>query len=134
MGFVAIKEGSNVTIPTLPAPKLDLKANVTPNTNLTDGQQVTVTWKGFTAGKVINILQCSADDKTLTNQAGCDFTHAKLLHADPAGEGSTTMQVITGKVGTGTCDAAHNGCFIIFDNASSPDPASMAEVPISFAP
>ena len=133
MRFVA-KEGSNVTIPTLPTPKLDLHADVTPNTGLINGQQVTVTWKGFTAGKVINILQCSADDKSLTNQAGCDFSHALLLHPDPTGEGSTTMAVITGKVGTGTCDATHTGCFIIFDNASSPDPASMAKIPISFAP
>ena len=130
----AVEEGSKATIPTLPAPKLDLHATVTPNTNLTNGQQVIVEWNGFTAGKVINILQCSADDESLTNQAGCDFTHAKLLHPDTTGEGSTTMQVITGKVGTGTCDAAHKGCFIIFDNASSPDPASMAKVPISFAP
>ena len=133
MNFVAQK-GSKATIPTLPAPKVDLHATVTPSANLINGQQVTVTWDGYTPGKVVNILQCSADDADLTNQAGCDFKHAALLHDDPTGSGSFTMQVIAGKVGTGTCDATHDGCFIVVNNASSPDPAAMFKVPISFAP
>lgn len=75
----------------------------------------------------------SADDADLFNQAGYDFMRAKLLRPDPTGEGSMTMQVMAGKVGSGTCDAEHPGCFILVNNASSPDPASMVKVPISFS-
>lgn len=133
MRFVAT-EGSKATIPTVPTARLNLHATVTPSTNLVNDQTVTVNWDGYTPGKVVNVLQCSADDANLTNQAGCDFKHAKILHPDPTGTGSMTMQVIAGKVGTSTCDAKHPGCFIIVNDASSTDPASMFKVPISFAP
>jgi hypothetical protein len=39
---------------------------------------------------------------------------------------------VEGKVGTGVCDATHQGCFIVVNNASSPDPASSVKLPITF--
>ncbi len=126
--------GSTVTIPTVPAPKAHLHAGVSPSTNLTGGQKVTVSWNGYTPGKVVNILQCSADDKGLANTAACDFSHAAVLHPDPTGSGSLQLEVIEGKVGTGTCDAAHPGCFIVVNNASSSDRAASLTFPITFAP
>ncbi|MBS1848134.1 MAG: hypothetical protein JST73_07630, partial [Actinobacteria bacterium] len=125
--------GSTVTIPLPPKPTRSLHATAEPTDALANGQTITVTWSGYTAGKVVNILQCSGDDANLTNQSGCDFTNAKLLHADPTGTGSVQMQVVTGKVGTGACGAAHPGCFIVVNDASSPDPADMVKIPITFA-
>jgi hypothetical protein len=95
---------------------------------------VTIKWRGYTAGKVINILQCSSDAKDLTNQAACDFSHAALLHPDPTGSGTLQLQIVEGKVGTGMCDADHQGCFIVVNNASSPDPEASLKLPITFAP
>jgi fermentation-respiration switch protein FrsA (DUF1100 family) len=126
------ERGSTATVPTLPKPKLDLHATVEPNTNLTGGQQVTVTWSGYTPGKVVNILQCSGTDQDLSNSAACDYTKAALLHADPTGSGSLPLEIVEGKVGTGLCDATHQGCFVVVNNASSPDPASSVKVPITF--
>jgi fermentation-respiration switch protein FrsA (DUF1100 family) len=131
--FVA-EPGSTVTVPTLPKPKLDLHATVEPDTNLTGGQQVTVTWSGYTPGKVVNILQCSGRDQDLSDSAACDYTKAALLHADPTGSGSLQLEIVEGKVGTGVCDPTHQGCFIVVNNASSPDPASSVKVPITFGP
>ena len=125
--------GSTATIPTVPKPKLDLHAAVEPNTNLAGGQKVTVTWSGYTPGKVVNILQCAGSDQDLSDSAACDYTKAALLHADPTGSGSLELEIVEGKVGTGVCDATHQGCFIVVNNASSPDPASSAKVPITFA-
>jgi predicted esterase len=129
--FVA-EPGSTATIPTLPKPKLDLQATVRPSTNLTGGQKVTVTWSGYTPGKVVNILQCAGSDQDLSDSAACDYTKAALLHADPTGSGSLELEIVEGKVGTGVCDATHQGCFIVVNNASSPDPASSNKVPITF--
>lgn len=128
------KPGSTETASTLPTPKLDLHAKATPSTNLTDGQAVTVTWRGYTPGKAITILECSPGDRQLSNSAACDFTHADLLQPNPTGEGSLTLQISKGKVGTGICDASHKGCFILVDNASSTDPTKNVFLPISFAP
>lgn len=130
---VAAKEGSTTTIPTLARPVLHLRASATPTKNLKGGQTVTVTWSGYSAGKVINILQCSGGDKDLTNSAACDFTKAYLLQPDPSGAGSTGLEIVEGAVGTGTCDAEHQGCFIVVNNASATDRASSRVIPITFA-
>lgn len=129
----ASEKGSTVTVPVPEKPERDLHATATPTEDLRDGQTITVTWSGFTPGKVVNLLQCSAKNAALNNQSACDFTQAKLLQADPTGEGSLEMQVITGKVGTGMCDAQNQGCFIVVNDASSPDPAAMVKIPITFA-
>lgn len=132
MKFVA-EPGSTATIPTLPTPKLHLKATATPTKNLTDGQLVTVTWSGYSAGKVINILECNGGDRELQNGAACDYTHAYLLKPNPTGAGSTQLPVVVGQVGDGICDAKHPGCFIVVNNASSSDPKMSVMIDISFA-
>jgi predicted dienelactone hydrolase len=126
--------GSTATIPTPAAPKLNLRATASQTTDLVNGQKITITWSGYTAGKVINILQCNASDRDLSNSAGCDYQHAALLHPDPTGSGSVELQIIAGRVGNGVCDAAHPGCFLLVNNASSTDPASNVFIPISFRP
>lgn len=132
MKFVA-RTGATVTIPTTAAPKLQLKASVTPHANLTNGQMVTVKWSGYTPGKAVNILQCNASSRNLSNPAGCAYSQGGLLHANPTGEGSLQLAVIVGPVGDGICDAAHPGCFILVNNASSSDPSGSRFLDITFA-
>jgi hypothetical protein len=129
---LAAKRGSRVTLPTVPTPVLHLHATVTPHTGLHDGQPVTVAWKGYTAGKVVNVLECNAGDRTANSAGACDFANAKILQPDPTGTGSVTMQLVEGKVGNGVCDAAHS-CLVIVNNASSTNRSDSVLVPISFA-
>jgi dienelactone hydrolase len=132
MQFVA-QPGSTTTIPTVPRPVQNLEATVTPNKNVSGGQVVTVKWKGYTPGKVVNILQCNAGDRDLSDSSGCDFTNAKLLQADPTGEGEAQLTIVEGTVGNGVCDARHAGCFVVVNNASSSDPRDSVKVDITFA-
>jgi len=125
--------GSTETITTVPAPKLHLRASATPTAKLTNGETVTVTWSGYSAGKVVNILECNGSDQSLSSSAACSFAHAKILTPDPTGHGSQTLEVVEGPVGDGTCDAAHPGCFIVVNNASSSAPGASIKIPISFA-
>lgn len=128
------KRGSTTTIPTVPAPKIQLKASAKPVEHLTGGQQVTVTWSGYTPGKVVNILQCNGSDRDLGNPSACDYTHAHLLLPNPTGAGSVQLEMVEGRVGDGSCDAEHPKCLIVVNNASSPDPKDSVRIDISFAP
>jgi predicted esterase len=125
--------GSRTTITTLPPPRLHLRASLTPTANLTEGETVTVTWTGYTAGKVVNILECNASDLHLNSSAACSFAHADILTPDPTGRGTVKLVIVEGPVGNGTCDAAHRGCFVVVNNASSTAPDASVKIPISFA-
>ena len=125
--------GSKATITTVPPPVLHLRATATPTTNLTNGEAVTVRWSGYSAGKVVNVLECNAQDAKLNNSSACSFTYAKVLTPDPTGQGTLAFRVVTGTVGNGVCDAAHNGCQIVVNNASSAASSSSVRIPISFA-
>jgi len=126
------KKGSTTTIPTVPRPEQHLQATVTPNKDLTGGQVVTVKWSGYTPGKVVNILQCNATDRELSNSSACDFANAKLLQPDPTGDGEAQLTIVEGPVGDGVCDAKHAGCFVVVNNASSSDPRDSVIVDITF--
>jgi len=127
------KQGSTTTLATVPRPEQHLKATVTPSKKLAGGQVVTVHWSGYTAGKVVNILQCNPTNRELANSAACDYANAKLLQPDPTGEGETQLTIVEGPVGTGgVCDARHPGCFIVVNNASSSDPRDSVIVDITF--
>ena len=125
--------GSRTTIATLPPPKLHLRASVTPSSNLADGETITVRWSGYTAGKVVNVLECNAKDRHLNSSAACSFAHADILTPDPTGQGTVKFEVVEGPVGNGICDAAHPGCSVVVNNASSTAPNASVKIPISFA-
>ena len=113
-----------------PVPVVHLRASVSPNHNLTNGEAVIVRWSGYTAGKVVNILECSHVDISTGSSAGCTFANAGLLHPDPAGNGHFTMHIVTGQVGTGTCDSTHS-CSIAVNNAGSLTASNTKILPIS---
>lgn len=127
----AAERGSGVTVPTAP-PVTGRKASAEPTTNLTDGQMVTVSWSGFTPGKVVNIVQC-AEGARGGNDI-CDLTKGKILQPNPTGEGSLQLEIIVGPVGTGTCDATKDDCVIVVNDAGLQDPEATVRIPISFAP
>jgi dienelactone hydrolase len=122
------KPGSTTTIPTVPQPRTNLHATVTPHTNLANGQTVTVAWSGYTPGKVVNIVECSSD-----NAAGCDIAGGRTLTPDPTGKGTVSLQIVAGQVGTGVCDAAHPGCQVAVNDAGLQAPAATVRIPITFA-
>lgn len=129
----AWSDGSTAT---LPLPKLataHLRATVSPDTDLQNGQAVTVRWSGYTAGKVVNILECSHVEISTASSAGCSFAHAAILTPDPTGSGSVVLHVGTGTIGDGVCDAGHT-CYVIVNNASSTNAADTKELKIRFAP
>jgi dienelactone hydrolase len=131
--YTAWAHGSRSMLPVPKVAAVHLHATVTPNTDLHDGQVVTVRWSGYTPGKVVNILECSTVEISTASSAGCSFAHAAILHPDPTGSGSVTLTVGTGAIGNGTCDAARS-CDVVVNNASSTDPAGSKVVPIRFAP
>jgi fermentation-respiration switch protein FrsA (DUF1100 family) len=123
--------GNALPVPAVPV--LHLKASVSPDHGLTNGQPVTISWSGYTAGKVINILECVHVDISAGSSAGCTFANAGLLHADPTGHGRFTMQIVTGTVGDGVCDATHR-CYIAVNDASSLAKSGTKILPITFGP
>jgi len=124
-------QGSRATLPVPKAATVHLHASVTPDTDLHDGQAVTVRWSGYTPGKVVNILECSTVEISTASSAGCSFAHAAILHPDPTGSGSVILHIGTGAIGNGVCDAAHS-CGVVVNNASSTNPADSKEVAIRF--
>jgi hypothetical protein len=125
-------DGSRATLPLPKVTAVHLRAEVSPDVGLHDGQTVTVRWSGYTPGKVVNILECSQVDIASASSAGCSFAHAAILHPDPTGSGSAELRVGTGTIGNGVCDSSHS-CYIIVNNASSTDPVDTKELPIRFA-
>jgi dienelactone hydrolase len=125
--------GSRATLPVPKSAAVHLHASVTPDTVLHNGEAVTVRWSGYSAGKVVNILECSRVSIASASSAGCSFAHAAILTPDPTGSGSVVIHVGTGAIGNGVCDAAHH-CYIIVNNASSTDPVNTKKLPIRFAP
>jgi hypothetical protein len=120
-------------VPIPPLPVTHLSASASPARNLTDGQAVTVRWSGYTAGKVVNVLECYKVDISGAEASACDFSNADILHADPTGSGSLVFHVATGKVGTGTCGPHIRGCAIVVNNSSSTLPSESRVLPIEFA-
>ncbi len=123
--------GAPIAVP--PVPVVHLRASVSPDHKLTTGEAVTVAWSGFTAGKTVNILECSHVDISSGSSAGCDFANAGLLHPDPTGHGRFTLHIVTGEVGNGACDSTHP-CYIAVNNAGSLNVSNTKIVRITFAP
>ena len=125
MLYSAPAPGSSLTAPLLPRPKTDRRASVSPTRNLTSGERVTVRWKGYLRGGVVNVLECSS-----IREAGCDVGTGRLLIPDPEGRGEVTLRIVVGAVGNGTCDAAHPHCQVLVNDAALEAPATV-NIPIT---
>ena len=87
-----------------------------------------MSWSGYLPGKVVNVVECSS-----TSQTGCDVAAGRILVADTSGTGSVALTIVEGKVGDGTCDAAHAGCQVFVNDAGLEDPSATVRIPIAFA-
>ena len=103
-----------------------------PSSGLVDGQTVVVGWSGYLPGQTVNVVQCSQG--ALRDSQACDFTHAKILHPNPTGEGSVEMLIIAGQVGSGVCDASVDDCVIAVNDSGILEPEATIRIPLSFAP
>jgi len=130
MTFVAGPDQSvviNPTLPTMPS----RTATVTPSMQLRSGQSVRVQWSGFLPGRVVTAVQCSGGG--LGGTSSCDLVTGKVLNDDPTGSGSLELEIVVGKVGNGFCDADHNDCVVIVNDASLQDEEANIRIPITFA-
>ena len=121
--------GITVEIKTVEANRM---ARVEPSSGLVNGQTVTVSWSGYLSGQSVNIVQCSQG--ALRDSTACDFTHAKILHPNPTGDGSVEMVIVAGPVGTGVCDATVDDCVIAVNDSGILEPEATIRIPLSFAP
>ncbi|TML91866.1 MAG: hypothetical protein E6G06_08700 [Actinobacteria bacterium] len=107
------------------------KAGVTPNTNLKDGDIVTVAWTGVDAGARLNIFECAQPPTTST----CAVTQGVMNFVNAAtGNGQVMLTVHTGAIGTSgaQCPGAKNDCVMVINVGASEDPAANFVLPISF--
>lgn len=121
---------SETAVPTVPMPETDRKATVSADTDLHDGQVVTVTWSGFLPGKTVNVLQCVGDGRGGT--ASCGIGEGHVLIPDPSGSGSVDLTIHTGAFANGVCDAQHP-CTILVNDSGLLDPDAFVYFPVTFA-
>jgi predicted esterase len=121
---------SNVPVDTLPEPETNRQAFLSAESNLTEGQVITVTWSGFLPGQIVNIFQCAGDARD--GAAACNIPGGKLLYPDPEGMGSIELVIHIGPIGNGVCDSA-NPCTVIVNDASLTDEAGTIRIPITLA-
>lgn len=123
--------GTDVTLP-LPPPITNRVASVDPDSNLVDGQVVTVSWRNYTPGNVVNIVQCSQGG---TDAEVCELIkNALILQPNPTGDGSLQMKIIAGDVGSGHCDATTDDCVVAVNDGGLQTEEATIRIPISFAP
>ncbi|HSS11200.1 MAG TPA: neocarzinostatin apoprotein domain-containing protein [Acidimicrobiales bacterium] len=101
-----------------------------PDTGLHDGQVVQVSWRGFTSGSSLNILECI---KNATGPAGCDLAHATLFHpAGSSGAGSIAFTVHVGTIGNGRCDSS-NSCLMVVNEGGTQGLTGTVAANVTFA-
>jgi dienelactone hydrolase len=127
----ALDDTTTLQIPTTAPAATERRASVTPDTGLRNGQTVTVTWSGFTPGKVVNVVQCAGGGDSGSGM--CDLTKGKILQPDPTGSGSLQLEIIVGPVGSGACGANEPPCVVVVNDAGLQDPDATIRLPISFA-
>lgn len=93
---------------------------------------VTVSWRNFTPGNVINIVQCS--EGGTGGNAVCSFDKALILRPNPTGDGSLPLTVITGDVGSGRRDATTDDCVVVVNDGGLLGEDAILRIPIRFAP
>lgn len=130
--LVFAAEANSGLIVEFEVPELSRQASAEPTTGLVDGQTVVVTWSGFLPEQAVNILQCSQGGTE--GSGACDFTNARILHPNPAGEGSVELAIIVGPVGSGICDATVDDCVIAANDSGLQDPEATIRIPLGFAP
>ena len=104
-------------------------ASVTPNSDLKNGDTVTVTW---TDGEgPFNIFQCAQPPSSRTCAVSDGLMNVAL---SSTGEGTAQLIVRAGPLGQGggACPGPANDCVVVINEAGSEEPDANVLVPISF--
>lgn len=120
-GFVTV----GVTVASAAGPAI----TVTPNTNLTNGQSVSVSGSGYAPGLTLYAIECLA---TATSITGCDTSTATIVKESATGTFTQAFAVVTGTVGSGTCGTTSTDLTCIVEVADQAQTNS-ANAPITFA-
>lgn len=123
-------EASNIPVETLPEPETNRQAFISADSNLTDGQVITVTWSGFLPEQVVHVMQCTSNISD--GAAACNISGGRLFYPDPEGMGSLELVIRTGPIGNGVCDNA-NPCIVLINDASLTDEEAIIRFPITLA-
>jgi dienelactone hydrolase len=107
------KSSTGFGSPVQPSNPSGLSVTATPDSALSNGQQIQVSWRGFSPTSSLNILECTAN---ATGPPDCGLAHALLLQSAGSGAGSLPLTVHEGPIGRGRCDAA-NSCLIIVNES-----------------
>lgn len=127
---LALDEATNTLAELLPEPETNRQASLSAQSNLSDGQVITVSWSGFLPGQVVNVLQCTGDGTG--GAESCDIAGGKILFPNPEGMGSLQLTIRIGPIGNGVCDSA-NPCSVIVNDAGLTDAEATLRIPITLA-
>ena len=106
--------------------------NVSPNSGLVDGQQVSVSASGYTADAQLAVIECSTG---ATSQDDCDLSTVMIASADGSGNLSTTYSVFRQSFSANNqagLDCAPSNCVLVVANIT--DQTEAASVPLAFDP
>jgi hypothetical protein len=102
--------------------------SVTPNSNLLDADQVSVTASGYTPGALLAVLECTTG---ATTQNDCDLSTVAYGNADGSGNLSTTYSVFR-EIFPGTnpdgLDCAPSNCLLVVANIGDQTEATGAQL------
>jgi alpha-beta hydrolase superfamily lysophospholipase len=129
--YFADDPGVELAIPTSAPVATDRQASVSDDTDLVDGQVVTVSWSGYTPGQVVNIVQCAHGGEGSAD--ACELTTGRILEPNPTGSGSVELEIVVGPVGDGACGVGEPPCVIVVNDGGLQDPDATIRIPISFA-
>ena len=109
-------------------------ATATPTTGLTNGASVTVTAKGFTAGKTIGINECAQAGTAEVGAADCDLTNLPTITIGSDGSGTGVIKVSSGPLGQAQhmCTAPDTRCFLSVGELASGEVERADDVDLSF--
>lgn len=124
--YSAPSSTDSAKVPLLPELKANRHASLSASSNLTNGQTITVSWSGYLADKVVNVVECSSNA-----ESGCDVAAGHVLIPDKTGSGTVALTIVEGPVGDGICDASHP-CQVLVNDAGLVDPSATVRIPITF--
>jgi hypothetical protein len=111
------------------------RLQITPRSNLKNGENVTLVGGGFSPNGTVYVSECTSADPSKATQA-CDFNHIKTVPTDANGAfAATTFAVHTGTVGSdgSTCNAGGSCIVAGTDNVLNPANGHLGGSTVQFA-
>lgn len=111
------------------------RLQLSPRTNLKNGQAINVVGGHFKAGATVYVSECTSTDQAKA-QTACDFNNVKTFPADANGAFTGTFTVHTGVVGSdGSKCVAGGVCYVAgTDNIFDPTSGNLGAAQVRFAP